>query len=317
MKSAKAIVLTSLVVGLAMTSLANSAPAFAKDQRAETGERQERQRLFPRRQRESAPPADLVIRYGEDELQDIGLYLPNTQPNAPAPLVVFVHGGGWRMGNRDNATGAYKSGHYTDQGYHFASVNYRLVPEATVEQQAQDVANAVKALVVRADTLGIDASRVVLMGHSAGAHLVSLVSTDPQYLRAAGLGMDAVLGTIPLDGAAYNVPQQMEGQRRFLRNMYENAFGEDRDRQLRLSPTHHAARPNVGNFLILYVGREDGIEQSQQLADRLEQAGVSVQQQQFAGSGLRGHAQINMEMGNPDYAATPVVDAWLRSLFAD
>ena len=74
--------------------------------------------------------------------------------------------------------------HYPGQGYAFASINYRLVPAATVEEQASDVANAVKALIDRAGSVGVDRRRIVLMGHSAGAQLVALVGTDERYLRA-------------------------------------------------------------------------------------------------------------------------------------
>ena len=55
------------------------------------------------------------------------------------------------------------------------------------------MANAIAHLVAQARTLGIDASRIVLAGHSAGAHLSALVATDPQYLRRAGLGLDRLV----------------------------------------------------------------------------------------------------------------------------
>ena len=96
-----------------------------------------------------------------------------------APLVIFVHGGGWKRGDKNNATGQHKARHYVRQGYAFASINYRLVPDATVEQQAADVASAVAYLRGNAQRLGIDAKLIVLMGHSAGAHLVALVGTRP------------------------------------------------------------------------------------------------------------------------------------------
>ena len=274
------------------------------------GERRGRMRA----EREPAPPADLVFDYAPGELHSIGFYHADNAA-APAPLVLFVHGGGWRQGNRINATGAHKSGHFTAQNYHFASIDYGLIPETPVEEQAHDVARAIKALIDRADELKIDRERIVLMGHSAGAHLISLVSTDPQYLAAQGLTHSDILAAIPIDGAAYHVPEQMRGQRRLLRNMYEDAFGEDRERQRALSPTLHTAQPNVDNFLFLNVQREDGIAQANQLSERLTAAGSHSRVELFEGEGLRGHAEINMEMGNPDYAATPVVDAYLRDIF--
>ncbi|MBD3729584.1 MAG: alpha/beta hydrolase [Sphingomonadales bacterium] len=254
------------------------------------------------------------IAYGKDRLQRLDFYPAAVK--GKAPLVVFVHGGGWKRGDKRNATGEFKAPHYNGLGYHFASINYRLVPDATVEQQATDVASALAALLVRADALGIDRSRVVLMGHSAGAHLVALVGTDPQYLRAAGLSYRDVAGIVPLDGAAYDVPSQMGENARLMGDTYKQAFGTDRARQLRLSPTAQAGKPNAPAFLILHVQRPDGTRQSNGLAAALAKSGTAVSVQGFEGRGLRGHAEINRRMGDPDYPATGVVDAWLRQIFA-
>jgi acetyl esterase/lipase len=130
-------------------------------------------------------PAAREIAYGADPLQRLDFH--TARARKPAPLLVFVHGGGWRQGDKRNA-GAEKVAHFLDRGFAFASVNYRLVPAAKVEDQAQDVANAVAYLVEQARELDVDASRIVLAGHSAGAHLSALVATDPHYLSRAGLG---------------------------------------------------------------------------------------------------------------------------------
>jgi arylformamidase len=112
---------------------------------------------------------------------------------------MFVPGGGWTSGSKDSASGPYKSGYYPSEGYAYASINYRLVPSVTVEDEAADVVAALKSLLDHADELGIDPSRVVIMGHSAGAYLVALVGTDESYLAAAGLSPTA-------HGAAPNAP---------------------------------------------------------------------------------------------------------------
>ncbi|MCB2088494.1 MAG: alpha/beta hydrolase [Sphingomonadaceae bacterium] len=253
------------------------------------------------------------ISYGADPLQRLDFHAAPT--TRPAPLVVFVHGGGWKRGDKSNATGRLKAPHYNGQGYHFASINYRLVPDATVEQQAADVAAALAELLSRADGLRIDRTRVVLMGHSAGAHLVALVGTDPRYLRGAGLSYRDVAGIIPLDGAAYDVPAQMGENARLMGDTYKQAFGTDPARQRALSPTFQAAAPNAPAFLILHVQRADGTRQSQGLGKALRDAGTKATVKGFSGRGLRGHMEINRKLGDPDYPATPVVDAWLRDLF--
>ncbi|MBF9152835.1 alpha/beta hydrolase [Novosphingobium jiangmenense] len=262
--------------------------------------------------RERAPGAQ-TLSYGTDPLQVMDFWAPVGAKNAP--LVLYVHGGGWKRGSKDTAMGNALPGHLRDQGYAFASINYRLVPAATVEQQASDVAQALAYLLARADKLGIDRSKVVITGHSAGAHLVALVGTDEQYLRKAGLSFADIDGVMPNDGAAYDVPRQMEQAGRMMADTYKQAFGTDLARQKALSPVFHAAAPNAPRFLLLHVQRKDGVAQAQELGAALKQAGVKVEYGSFPGTGLQGHAEINRKLGEPDYPATPVMDAWLKGVF--
>lgn len=264
-------------------------------------------------------PAGQTISYGADPLQVLDFW-----PAAPgsarvaaeaAPLVINVHGGGWQRGSKDNATGRWKPAHYPRQGYAFASINYRLVPGATVEEQADDVAAAVRALIDRSGKLGIDRRRIVLMGHSAGAHLVALVGTDERYLRKAGLSFADIAGVIPNDGAAYDVPAQMNDGPRIMQRTYAQAFGSERNRQRMLSPTLQAAAPNAPRFLLIYVQRPDGVKQAEALAAALKAAGTAVETGSFAGTGLSGHMDINRRLGDPAYPATAVVDDWLKRVF--
>ncbi|MBN8841803.1 MAG: alpha/beta hydrolase [Sphingomonadales bacterium] len=255
-----------------------------------------------------------TISYGSDALQVLDVWRAK-DAKGPAPLVVFVHGGGWKRGSKDNATGQYKPQHYPGEGYAFASINYRLVPGATVEQQAADVAAAVKALVDSADSLGIDRRRIVLMGHSAGAHLVALVGTDETYLRRAGLGFADIAGVVPIDGAAYDVPAQMKDGPPIMQATYKQAFGDDPARQKALSPTLQAAAPNAPQFLLLHVQRPDGVRQAEALEKALDAAGAKVERGSFPGEGMQGHAEINRRLGDPTYAPTAIVDAWLKRVF--
>jgi arylformamidase len=253
-----------------------------------------------------------TLRYGSDPLQALD-YWPG--PARDAPLVVFVHGGGWSRGDKRMMAGSDKLEHWHAQGYAVASINYRLVPAATVEQQAADVAAAVAHLKARAGTLGLDPERIALVGHSAGAHLVALVGTDPGYLQGAGLSFADIDGIVPLDGAAYHVPQQLEDGPRIMGRTYRQAFGQDAARQQRLSPTLQAAAPNAREFLILHVQRADGTRQSEALGAALRGAGTGALVRAFPGTGLSGHAEINRRMGDPAYPATAVLDTFLARVF--
>ncbi|MDF2383287.1 alpha/beta hydrolase [Nostoc ellipsosporum NOK] len=260
---------------------------------------------------QSAPAREIA--YGTAQLQKLDFY---KGAGDAAPLVVFVHGGGWQRGDKGNATGAAKIAHFTGRGFAFASVDYRLVPGATVEQQAQDVADSLAYLVQHARALGVDSGKIVVMGHSAGAHLAALVATDPAYLRKAGWGVDKLAGVVLLDGAAYDVPAQMADGPRIMGGTYDAAFGRDPARQRALSPTLQAAAPNARDFLILHVERADGTRQSEALGRALAAAGAHVTVQGFAGRGLRGHMEINRALGDPGYPATAVVDRWIDTVLA-
>ena len=249
-----------------------------------------------------------TLAYGRDPLQTLD-YWPGRAANAP--LVVFVHGGGWKRGDKRMMHGSDKLRHWQAQGYAVASLNYRLVPEATVEQQAQDVASAVALLEAR-----FDPGRIALVGHSAGAHLVALVGTDPAYLRGAGLSYADIAGIVPLDGAAYDVAAQLEDGPRIMQRTYRQAFGADPGRQAKLSPTLQAGAPDAAEFLILHVERDDGKRQSEALGQALRRAGTAAEVREFSGKGLRGHMEINRRLGDPDYPATAAVDAFLAEVFS-
>jgi len=253
-----------------------------------------------------------TLAYGPDSLQALDLWVP--EGAKAAPLVLFVHGGGWQRGSKNNATGGAMPAHMLAQGYAFAAIDYRLVPRNTVEDQAGDVAAALAHILKRAGELGIDPTRVVLAGHSAGAHLVALVGTDERYLKAAGLSFADIDGVMPNDGAAYDVAAQLKGAGPILQETYRQAFGTDPVRQAALSPTLQAAAPNAPAFLLLHVQRPDAVAQSKALAEALRKGGSQAEVAGFPGEGLRGHMAINRRLGQKDFAATVVMDAWLKKV---
>jgi arylformamidase len=131
-----------------------------------------------------------------------------------------------------------------------------------------------------------------------------------------GMELSDIAGIIPLDGAAYDVPKQMGENALLLGDTYENAFGTDAERQKALSPTYQAAAPNAPAFLILHVQRKDGTAQSIALGEALRRSGTDAAVQGFKGRGMKGHMEINRRLGEPEYPATAVVDAFLERTFA-
>ncbi len=254
------------------------------------------------------PPAPGTVEhaYGADPKQRLDLVKPAGV--AKAPVLLFVHGGGWSIG--DKAHAAPDKAHWANsKGWGFASANYRLVPQATVEQQAADVASAIAWLRANAAREGLDPDRIVLMGHSAGAHLVALVGTDPRYLQAAGVPMAAVKGIVLLDGAGYDVPTQASAEMNLVKPMYEAAFSNDPKRQAALSPTRHSAAPNVSRWLILPIERrQDSQAQSKGLADALNRAGASATVIAVPGE---SHGSLNKGLGEAGDFATEQVERFL------
>jgi acetyl esterase/lipase len=99
----------------------------------------------------------------------LDLYLPADASNAP--LLIWVHGGGWRAGARSPVS----SLEFVRAGYALASVDYRLSPVAPFPAQSHDIKAAIRYLRAHASELGVDASRIGALGVSAGAHLAALV----------------------------------------------------------------------------------------------------------------------------------------------
>jgi acetyl esterase/lipase len=256
------------------------------------------------------PPAPGTVEhaYGSNPKQRLDLVKPVGVTKAQ--LLLFVHGGGWSIGDKAHAA-PEKARWANSRGWAFASANYRLVPQATVEQQAADVASAIAWLRANAAKEGLDPDRIVLMGHSAGAHLVALVGTDPRYLQTAGVPMSAIKGVVLLDGAGYDVPSQASAEMNLVKPMYEAAFGSDPKRQAALSPTRNAAAPNVARWLILPIERrQDSQAQSKGLAEALNRGGASASVVVVPGE---SHGSLNKGLGESGHFATGQVESFLAA----
>lgn len=251
-------------------------------------------------------PGTREIAYGANPKQRLDLVTPASAGRAP--LLLFIHGGGWMIGDKRSGI-SVKAAHFTANGWAFASTNYRLVPAATVESQAADIAAAIARLRADAAANGLDSEKIVLMGHSAGAHLAALVGTDPQYLSAAGVPMSVIEGVILLDGAGYDIAAQMHRSDNQVSAMYDAAFGPDPARQKRLSPIAHVAAPNAARWLILPIEkRADSQAQSDALASALRSAGAAAKVVVVPGE---SHSSLNRGLGEDRDFATDAVDRFL------
>jgi arylformamidase len=261
-------------------------------------------------------PPDLSIAYGKHERHAVDIWRAKGV-DKPAPLVFFVHGGAWRAGDKALDTSYWKQSYFPQKGFALASTNYRLVPEATVEQQAEDAANALAVVLERAGDCGIDAKRVVLLGHSAGAHLVCLLGTDESWLKATGLSFANIAGVIGNDGACYDVAMQLANVMSDWRSAFVEAFGEEPERQRRLSPNCQTDGTNAPAFLLLHMPErpDSGIVQANNLADGVRNTGSRAGVVQVEAQGETAHHELNQLLGKPGHGSTIAVNQWLDELF--
>ena len=138
-------------------------------------------RSNPRNQKPSRLPAgiklqrDVVYATVGDRKLVLDLYLPE-KVSKPLPIVVWIHGGGWRSGSKDGASA--RLGPLLSKGYAGASIGYRLSGEAIFPAAIADCKGAIRYLRANAEKLGVDPDRIGVWGSSAGGHLVSLLGTS-------------------------------------------------------------------------------------------------------------------------------------------
>jgi arylformamidase len=244
-------------------------------------------------------------------LQSLDLYTPDRPAACGAtPVVVYVHGGGFRLGDKANKI-TDKVALFTNEGWAFASINYRLVgnpgsgPTNGVYPAAEeDVAAAIDAITSDAATKRIDPEQVMLLGHSAGAFLVSLVSTDGSFVETAGTPLTSIVCTASLD-TKYDIPDAVAGGGQNAL-MFTTAFGPDPAVWAHGSPTNHVA-PDAGipGFHIVTRGTPDRVAQAQAFGTQLSGAGIAATVQVATGM---SHEAVNQAVGEPgDTVITPVL----------
>jgi len=138
----------------------------------------------------AAPAALTVVRdlnYAgtEEPRQTLDVYVPKTPPGKPLPLLVFIHGGGWENGNKDNF-GPMIAPLIGDGAFIGASINYRLTDKGIFPAQIHDCKAAIRWLRAHAKDYGIDKDKIGVFGISAGGHLVSLLGTSGDVKEMEG-----------------------------------------------------------------------------------------------------------------------------------
>ncbi|MCX7799934.1 MAG: alpha/beta hydrolase [Fimbriimonadales bacterium] len=233
-----------------------------------------------------------------------------------APVVVFLHGGGWSRGDKRQALRG-KQRAFPAAGFVLVSANYRLSPEHPYPAFVQDAAAAVGWVRANIGRFGGDPGRLFVMGHSAGAHLAACLGADPRWLRPHGLRPADLLGVVSLDGGGMDVAESA----RFPATaaIYRRAFGDDPEVWEEASPIVQARKADrLPDFLLVVAGK--GL-MGQARRDRRSQRQAERFAEVARSKGARAetslwpeldHGGVNDAAGQADHPLCRKIVAWMR-----
>ncbi|CAN5817950.1 hypothetical protein BH09VER1_BH09VER1_34050 [soil metagenome] len=243
---------------------------------------------------EGAPPAtvlkDIAYTGGANPQQTLDLYLPAQKP---APLVLWIHGGGWKTNNKSWVLVPY----LVAKGYAIASINYRYSTEAIFPAQIQDANAALNFVLHHAAEYGLDKNRIAVAGDSAGGHLALLLGLARDE---GGFGADATIRPRavidffgPTDFTAFSQPPP-PGAEDVIGQLLGATPHDRPDLAKAASPVTYVAAANPP-VLILH-GEKDTVvplSQSRVLEDLLKKANIPAELVVVPGGGHEGPAFSN------------------------
>ena len=241
-----------------------------------------------------------------DEAQRLDLYLPEQPADAPMPLIVHIHGGGWRAGSKSRCPLL----HMVGRGYAMASVEYRFSQKALFPAQIQDCQAAIRWLRANSKRYNFDPGHVGVVGSSAGGHLVALLGTSGGTNAFAPIGgnedqSDRVQAVCDFYGPTdFGKVMQQAADDKNVRNIFQFntpsdpyscligvSLDADKQKTDAVSPMHYVSADDPP-ILILH-GTHDALvpyAQSTEFVKALKAQGVDALLQTLPGSGHGGRA---------------------------
>jgi acetyl esterase/lipase len=224
----------------------------------------------------------------------------------PTPVMVWVHGGGWSVGDRRNGRDD-KIELFSSMGWTLVSVNYRLSPEVQYPVHNDDVAAAIDWVVDHAEELGLDPARISVMGHSAGAGILAGVLADEDHLGAVGRSPGELRCAVLLDTEGYDVVAQAGSGNR----LYLQAFGDDPTTWSAASPIEQlGGAEELPDTLVVTRGAPDRRGTAERFVSALTDRGAHAE---LLDARPLTHAQVNAAIGAADdTVVTPELVRFLR-----
>jgi acetyl esterase/lipase len=191
---------------------------------------------------------DIAYRAGKDAdpvKHKLDIYTPKGQKDFP--VMMFVHGGSWKSGNKTMYAAVGST--FAKNGIGTVVINYRLTSSTNNikhPDHVKDVAAAFAWVHANIGKYGGRKDRIFISGHSAGGHLVSLLATDEQYLKEHKLSFSDIRGVMPISGAYEIIPKFP---------YYDGPFGTGDEGRKDASPISHV-KANHPPFLICYGDKD-------------------------------------------------------------
>ena len=200
---------------------------------------------------------------GGSDLQKLDIYAPPAVK--AAPILLFVHGGEWAKGDKSEIS--FKPRFLNEQGVVFIAMNYRLSGTDKHPAQVNDIAAAIKWIREHAPEFGGDPAKIVLMGHSAGCHMATLVGLDPRPLATVGLKPSDLKGIVSWSGGAFDLVDKVNSGGMYAGYIRLN-FGDDPAAWRDASPIVHIgdAKPFPP---FLFASAAEGNPASRELSDKM------------------------------------------------
>ncbi len=253
--------------------------------------------------------------------QTLNVYIPVPKPEKPAPIVFWIHGGGWQTGEKVNVQ--LKPKLFTEMGLVMVCPNHRYVKNVPMHEILSDIAKALKWTHDHADEIGGDPNRIVIMGHSSGAQLAALTAIDERYLKAEGLSPAMFKGCVPVDADTFDIPLIIEtatakraaAGKPEPKYTHREIFGGKPELWAEYSCTNHiAANKGIPPFLILHVAATpETTAQAKRLEKVLREAGIAAKS---FGAPDTNHIGINENIGQPNDPSTAEIKTFLDKVFA-
>ena len=191
---------------------------------------------------------------------------------ADAPVVLYFHRGEWTQGDKSEVS--YKPKFLNEHGIVFASANYRLSPAVTHPAHVKDVAAAVRWVYDHVAEFGGSPKKIVVMGHSAGCHLVTLLALDPRYLADVGLRPSDLRGVVAWSGGAYDLVAKVKAGGSYGPYIRQ-AFGDSEAAWHDASPMAHVgdSEPLPPFLFAAYDPANASYQAAEQLVGLIKKAG--------------------------------------------